>query len=91
MVIRGVREGVASAVSFGIVLTALVAIDPRVSGKVWAVVEHPSGEAIAPFSDRLSELGSTLWMAAMDQASGNAPLLIFTVVAVVLVAFMLRS
>lgn len=91
MVIRGAREGAASAVSFGVVLAALVAIDPRVSDKFFSVVQHPSGEAIAPFSDRLSELGSVVWMAARDQSVDNAPLLIFTVVAVVLVAFMLRS
>jgi hypothetical protein len=91
MVIRGVREGAASAVSFGIVLAALVAIDPRVSDKVWNVMEHPSGEAIAPFSDRIGELANVIWMAARDQSVDNAPLLFFTVVAVVLVVFMLRS
>ena len=91
MVIKGAREGVASALSFGIVLAALVSIDPRVSGKFWSVMEHPSGEAIAPFSDRLSDLMGVLWMAARDQSIDNGPLLIFTVVAVVLVMFMLRS
>lgn len=89
--VRGIRESGASALSFGIVLTALVSIDPRVRARFWSLFEDPSGGVLTPLGTRFGELGSVLWEAARDQSIDNAPLLIFTVVSVVLVAFMLRT
>jgi hypothetical protein len=85
------RETGASALSFGIVLAALISIDPRVRARFWRVFEDPSGGALSPLGDRLGDLFGVIWMAARDQSIDNAPLLIFTVVGVVLVAFMLRT
>ena len=89
--VRGPRETATSALSFSIALAALVSFDPRVRVKFWSVLGDPNAGVIAPFSDRLGELGSTLWMAARDQSMDNGPFLIFAVVGVALVAFMLRS
>jgi hypothetical protein len=89
--VKGIRESGLSALSFAIVLTALVSIDDRVRLRFWNLFEDPSGGALSPLGTRISELGSVLWDAARDQSIDNAPLLIFTVVGVVLVAFMLRT
>lgn len=89
--VRGVRETTTSALSFAIVLTALVSFDPRVRVRFWGLFGDPSGAVISPLGDRLGDLGSALWMAARDQSMDNAPFLIFAVVGIVLVVFMLRS
>jgi hypothetical protein len=89
--VKGIRESGASALSFGIVLTALVSMDERVRGRFWSLFEDPSGGALSPLGSRISDLGSVLWEAARDQSIDNAPLLVFTAVGVVLVAFMLRT
>lgn len=89
--VKGIREVGASALSFGIVLAVLVSIDPRVRARFWSAFENPAGGALTPLGTRLGELGGVLWDAARDQSIDNAPLLIFTVVGVVLVAFMLRT
>lgn len=89
--VRGARESVTSALSFGIVLTALVSFDPRVRVRFWSLFGDSGGGVLSPLGDRLGDLGSALWMAARDQSIENAPLLIFSVVGVMLVVFMLRS
>lgn len=89
--VRGVRETATSALSFGIVLAALVSFDPRVRVRFWSVLGDPSGGMLAPMSDRLGELGNAILTAARDQSLDNAPFLVFAVVGVALVVFMLRS
>lgn len=89
--VRGLRETATSALSFSIVLAALVSFDPRVRVKFWSVLGDPAGGVLTPLSERLGELGSTLWMVARDQSMDNAPFLMFAVVGVALVVFMLRS
>lgn len=89
--VRGARESVTSALSFGIVLAALVSFDPRVRVRFWSVMGEPGTGVLTPLGDRLGDLWSALWMAARDQSIENAPLLLFSVVGVMLVVFMLRS
>ena len=89
--VRGVRESATSALSFSIVLAALVSIDPRVRERFWSLFVDPRGGALSPLGDRLGDLGGVLLAAARDQSIENAPLLIFSVVGVMLVAFMLRT
>ena len=89
--VRGVRETATSALSFGIVLAALVSFDPRVRARFWSVWGDPSGGALAPMSDRIGDLGSAILAAAQSQGLDNAPVLIFAVVGAALVVFMLRS
>lgn len=89
--VRGARETATSALSFSIVLAALVSFDPRVRERFWTVFRDPAAGALSPMGDRISDLGNTLLIAARDQSIDNAPLLIFGVVSVALVLFMLRS
>jgi hypothetical protein len=89
--VRGARETATSALSFAIVLTALVSFDPRVRVRFWSVFSDPGSAALSPLGDRLGELGKTVWMAARDQSIDNAPWLIFSVVGIALVVFMFRS
>jgi hypothetical protein len=88
--VRYARESLTSALSFGIVLAALVSYDPRVRVRFWSLFEDQGATAFVPFGDRLGELGSVLWSAARDQSIANAPVLFFAAVGVVLVVFMLR-
>lgn len=89
--VRGARETATSALSFAVVLTALVSFDPRVRVRFWEVFANPSGTVISPLGNRLGDLGSALWVAARDQSIENAPFLIFAVVGIALFVFMLRS
>ena len=84
----GVREGVVSAMVFGAVLFALVCIDPRVKMQVSDTLR--AGNAVS-WSNRASDLGSTLWSAARDRSMDNAPVLVFATVGAVLTVFMLRT
>jgi hypothetical protein len=89
--VRGARETATSALSFAIVLTALVSFDPRVRVRFWSLFGDPGGTVISPMGERLSDLGGALWMAAREQSLENAPFLIFAVVGIALVVFMVRS
>jgi hypothetical protein len=85
----GIRDGAISAAVFGLVLFTLVTADPRVRDNV-SDLFGGSG-TISPFGDRLSDLGSAIWMAARHQSMDNAPLLVFATVGVVLTLFMFKS
>ena len=85
----GVRDGAVSAAVFGIVLTALVFTDPRVHDHVSDLFGGTG--AIGPWGDRVTDLGSALWMALKDQSIDNAPLLVFATVGAVLTLFMFKS
>jgi hypothetical protein len=89
--VKGVRETTTSALSFSIVLAALVSFDPRVRVRFASLFDDPGSTVLTPFGDRLSDLGSAVWLAARDQSIENAPFLVFGVVSVLLVVFMLRS
>jgi hypothetical protein len=84
----GIREGIVSAVVFGIVLFALVSFDPRVRDHVSDL--FASG-AVTPWGDRVSDLGGALISAVRDQSIDNAPLLVFATVGAVLTLFMFKS
>lgn len=84
----GVREGAASAIVFCAVLFMLVCIDPRVKTQVSDTLR--TGTAIS-WTNRASDLGGALWMAARDRSMDNAPVLVFAAVGAVLTVFMLRT
>ena len=74
-----------------ILLLALIAFDDRVRDHISRrVVTHPSVE-LASAGRQLQDFTSVIASAARDQSLGHAPLLIFTLVAAVLVLFMLRT
>jgi hypothetical protein len=85
----GLRDGAISAAVFGVVVFALVSADPRVHDHV-SELFGGSG-AIGPWGDRLTDLGSALWIALKDQSIDNAPMLVFATVGTVLTLFMLKS
>lgn len=83
----GIRDGAISAAVFGVVLFALVSTDPRVHDHVSDLV----GGGVGPWGDRLSDLGSAMWLALKDQSIDNAPMLVFATVGALLTLFMLKS
>jgi hypothetical protein len=89
--VKGVRESATSALSLGLVLAVLVSMDPRVRVRFRSLFGDSGAGVLSPLSDRLSDLGSVLWVAAREQSIENAPFVIFAVVGLMLVVFMLRS
>jgi hypothetical protein len=84
----GLRDGAVSAAVFGIVLFGLVSADTRVHDHVSELFGSAS---VGPWGERLSDLGSALWMAMKEQSIDNAPMLVFATVGAVLTLFMLKS
>lgn len=76
-----------SIACFLLVLGVLVGLDPRVRERAWIL----AGEASGSGGDRLAELGDAVLLAIRDQSIEHAPLLIFSIVAAVLLIFMLRT
>ena len=87
----GVRQAIASAAVFGVVLAALISIDDRVRDRFTELVYGGTGGTLTPWGDRAGDLGSALMAAARTQSIENAPLLVFAAVGAVLFAFMLKS
>jgi hypothetical protein len=85
----GLRDYAISSGVFGIVLFILVSTDPRVREHVSDLLVGTS--TISPWGDRLSDLGSALWIALKDQSIDNAPMLVFVTVGAVLTLFMFKS
>jgi len=85
------REWAGSIGGFLVVLTALVAVDDRVAHNVRALFHKGPGGEVAAIGDRLAVLGQVILQAARDQSIDHAPMLMFTVVAIVLVFFMVRT
>jgi hypothetical protein len=85
----GIRDTAVSAAVFGVVLFALVSADPRVHDHVSEL--FGGSASVGPWGDRLTDLGSAVWMAVKDQSMDNAPMLVFATVGAVLTLFMLKS
>ena len=85
------RDVLGSAFGFGVVLTTLVVMDPRVSHKFSRTFYPSPTEKLLSWGDRLVEFGQTLGLAVRDQSVDNGPMLVLTVVAILLVGFMLRT
>jgi hypothetical protein len=88
--LRG-RDWAGSAAGFLAVLGVLVAMDPRVAHRFSQfAVGSPAGQ-FRGVADQATTLGSALLGAIRDQSIDHAPMLMLTAVAVLLVAFMLRT
>jgi hypothetical protein len=85
------RDLIGSIVGFLVVLGALVMMDPRVGYHLRTLVSGGTPSEVGEVGDRLSALGDALMIALRDQSIGHAPLLVFSVVALVLVFFMVRT
>jgi hypothetical protein len=86
--VRGARESLTSALCFAIILGMLIALDARVRDRFVGVMHDAATE---PWGERVGAFGAIILQAARDQSIEHAPLLIFSLVATVLVLFMLRT
>ena len=84
-----IRQYALSVAVFAIVLGGLVSVDERVRDRVSALVYGT--ESMAPWTDRVSDLGGVLLSAVRQQGTDNASLVIFAVVGGVLFLFMFRT
>ena len=85
------RDGLASIACLVAVLASLVAFDARVRERVWLLAADTSRGGGVSLEERLDAVGQAVVQAARDQSIDNAPLLLFSVVALVLVWFMVRT
>jgi hypothetical protein len=82
-----------SMISLGAVLVlllTLVSVDPRLRDRVSGLWGAPSS-SFSSMSTQVRHVSTVAYSAARDQSVANAPLAIFSVVAVVLLLFMLRT
>lgn len=85
------RDLLGSAFGFGLVLTTLVVMDPRVSHKFSRALSPSPTEKLLSWGERLADLGSAVLVAMREQSIDNGPMLVLTVVGILLVAFMVRT
>ena len=85
---RSGGEAIGSLICFIAVLGALVAVDDRVRERFSLEV---SRGGVTTWGERAGSVASMVFDVARDQSNGHAPLLVFSVVAVVLLLFMLRT
>ena len=72
-------------------IAGLVMIDANVREQISLRLSTPSPAALAATGSGMRDLTAVIWTAARDQTLSHAPLAIFTLAAVVLVLFMLRT
>jgi hypothetical protein len=85
------RDFLGSAFGFGLVLTTLVVMDPRVSHKFSRTFYPSPTEKLLSWGERLADLGQAVLLAVREQSIDHGPMLVLTVVGILLVAFMLRT
>jgi hypothetical protein len=74
-----------------VLVIALVVFDPRVREQVAMRLEARPAEQLASAGHQVRGLTAVIVQAAHDQSIEHAPLVIFTLAAMVLVLFMLRT
>ena len=85
------RDFLGTAFGFGLVLTTLVVMDPRVAQKFSRTLYPSPTEKLLGLGERLADLGSIVLVALRDQSIDNGPMLVLTVVGILLVVFMVRT
>ena len=84
--------GVTAVAGAGALIVGLAIVDERVRTQLGRVVSgRPPTEEIASFGEQLKQLLNVLWQGIQDQSVENAPLVIFSVAALVLVVWMTRT
>lgn len=84
----GLKQSLASAALFAVVLLLLISVDPRVRERF---VSLAAGDGVSTLSTRAVDLGTTLVNAAKHQSIENAPLVVFAAVGAILFLFMLKT
>ena len=88
---RAISDAMMTAGSALALVVALVLIDGDVRQQIsLRLSSHPAAE-LAASGEHVRDLASVIAMAAREQTLAHAPLAIFTLAAVVLVLFMLRT
>ena len=85
------RDVVGSTLGFGVVLTALVVMDPRVSHKFRSAFYPSPSEKLLSWGERIADLFGAVLVAMRQQSLDNGPLLVMTVIGILLVGFMVRT
>jgi hypothetical protein len=88
---RRISEVIISIACLATVIMALVGIDPRVRDRFWQAFSTASSGDVTPVTDQLHAINDSILQLAQEHSISQAPLLLFTVVALVLVMFMLRT
>ena len=85
------RDWATSVAGFMTVLTTLVVFDERVAHQLAILGKRWPDRELLVISDWLSSFASIVMIATRDQSLDHAPMLVFTMVAILLVLFMLRT
>ena len=87
---RNLPERIGSAACLAFVLAVLITVDVRVREHLWVAIGN-GADGVDGWVERLQVVGSAVADALRYQSIEHAPLLIFTVLAVVLVLLMHRQ
>ena len=90
---RPLSGGITAAAGVAALVVGLAAIDPRVREQIAGVLSRPSrsSDQIVTLGTYFENLLAIVLQALRDQSLEHAPLVIFTLAALVLVSFMLRT
>ncbi len=89
---RALDETLMSALALVLLVSALVAFDPRVRDQIGTIASRGGATSTATaLTTTVGDIASAVFQSARDQSLTHAPLLVFGVVAAVLVTFMLRT
>ena len=89
---RVINDGLISLAAVVVLLVMLVSIDPRVRDTLRQMIAPPTGASgITGVGTKLGDISMVMLKAAHDHSVENAPLVIFSVAATILVLFMLRT
>ena len=89
---RAVGDGLITAGGALTLVLALVLFDDRVRDQLGAVLDpHHPAAMLSSFGSRFSEVVAIVAVAARYQSLAHAPLVIFSLAAIVLTIFMLRT
>ncbi|HWF84737.1 MAG TPA: hypothetical protein VG222_07830 [Vicinamibacterales bacterium] len=88
---RVVSDAMMTAGSALALVAGLVMIDANVREQISLRLSTASPATLAAAGNDMRDLTAVVWAAARDQTLSHAPLAIFTLAAVVLVLFMLRT
>ena len=84
--------GFTAVAGAGALVLGLAIVDERVRAQLGRVLSgRPPTAEIASLGDTFQELVRVTWQAIQDQSVENAPLVIFSVAALVLVVWMTRT
>ncbi len=88
---RVMSDAMITAGSALALVAGLVMIDANVREQISLRLATPSAATLAATSHGVRDLTAVMWVAARDQTLDHEPLALFTVAAVILVLFMLRT